>query len=156
MSNIPDDLPGQIRWIADQLADQKRRDRNRKRTGTVAEVDNAKGLARVEISERDGRKYLSPWIPWGEIAAGDTKTHIAPSVGQQVKVVSETGDLTDAEIDMSVPSNANPRPHDGPEMVITRGQVRLFIAGDKVTLDAPTITYKAQSITYEAQSGELA
>ncbi|WP_336810932.1 phage baseplate assembly protein V [Bosea sp. MMO-172] len=163
MSDIPDDLPGQIRWIADQLADQKRRDRNRKRTGTIVEVDNAKGLARVEFSDRDGRKFIGPPMPWGEIAAGETKTHIAPSLNQQVTVISESGDLADGEISMSVPSNANPRPHDGPEMVITRGQVRLFISGDTLTIDAPTIALsgqsiscRAQSISYEASSGELA
>lgn len=156
MSDIPDDLPGQIRWIADQLADQKRRDRNRKRLGTVTEVDHAKGLARVEFSDQGGKKYLGPWMPWGEVASGGTKTHIPPTAGEQVTVISETGDLADGEISMSVPSNANPRPHDGPEAVIQRGQVRLLIADDKVTLDAPTIAYKAQSITYEAASGELA
>lgn len=156
MSDIPNDLPGQIRWLADQIADQKRRDRNRKRLGTVSEVDHKKGLARVEFSDQGGKKFLGPWMPWGEVAAGGTKTHIPPTVGEQVTVISETGDLADGEISMSVPSNANPRPHDGPEAVIMRGQVKLMLSDDKVTLDAPTLVVKAQSLTYEAASGELA
>ena len=127
MSEIPNDLPGQIRWIADQIAEQKRRDRNRKRIGVVREVDYKKGLARAEFSGQGGKAFLGPWMPWGEVASGGIKTHIAPSIGEQVSVTSETGDLADGEISLSVPSNANPRPHDGPEPVITFGKTRLQI-----------------------------
>ena len=134
MSEIPNDLAGQMRWLADQIADQKRRDRNRKRTGSVSEVDHKKGLARVEFSEQGGQKFVGPWMPWGEIASGGVKSHIAPSVGEQVTVVSETGDLADGEISMSVPSNANPRPHDGPEPVLTYGATRLQINDGEVAI----------------------
>ncbi len=42
---------------------------------------------------------------------GHVKTCIMPTVGQQVTVYSENGDLTDAEVDTSLPSNENQRPH---------------------------------------------
>jgi hypothetical protein len=155
MSDVPDTLEGQIRWLADELAEIKRRARNRKRTATVTEIDHAKGLARVKISEPGGKPFLSPWLPWKEIAAGGIKTHIPPTVGEQVSVVSESGDMTDAEIDMSVPSTANPRPHDGPGMVVTKGQVRLQIDDDKVTVNSPEIAFSAPKITYTSGQGSL-
>ena len=69
-----------------------------------------RGLARVKFEERDGRPYLGPWMPWKEIASGGIKSHIPPTVGEQVDVLSESGDLADGVIDMSTPSNENPRP----------------------------------------------
>lgn len=117
-----------------RIADHERRSRNRRRTGTITEVDNSKGLARVKFSEKDQKQYKSPWIPWLEIAAGGTSTHIPPTVGEQVDVVSESGDLTDSVIDFSTHSDQNPRPHNGPEAVIKHGNVRIEISDSKVTI----------------------
>ena len=128
-----------------KVAELDRRARNRKRTGTISEVDNAKGLARVKIADGDQGPYLSPWVPWKEVASGGIKSHIPPTVGEQVDLVSESGDMTDAVIDMSTPSDANPRPHDGPEAVITKGSVRIFISDDHAKIDAPNITFTAGS-----------
>lgn len=114
---------GRIVELERRLADHERRARNRRRTGVVAELDLKKGLARVRLSDKP-RPYITPWIPWQEIAAGGIKTHIPPTVGEQVDVISENGELTDAVIDMSTPSDKNPRPHDGPELVIVRGDAR--------------------------------
>lgn len=127
-----------------KVAEQERRNRNRKRTGTISEVDNAKGLARVQIMDGE-RPYVSPWVPWKEVSAGGTSSHIPPTVGQQVDIVSESGDLTDGVIDFSTHSNANPRPHDGPEAVLQRGSVRILIGDGEVTIDSPAITFTADS-----------
>jgi hypothetical protein len=117
-------LLDQIVEIQRRLADLERRSRNRRRTGTVTEVDHQKGLARVKLSDKP-KPYITPWMPWQEIAAGGIKTHIPPTVGEQVDVISENGELTDAVIDMSTPSDKNPRPHNGPELVIVRGEARI-------------------------------
>lgn len=143
---FPRDLRGQVAWLVQQIGDLKRRDRNRKRTGIISAVDLDKGLARVEFEKRDGKPYLGPWMPWKEIAAGGIKTHIPPTVGEQVDVVSESGDLTDGVIDMSTPSNANPRPHNGPELVITKGGSRIEIADDVVTVTSATVIVKADRV----------
>ena len=148
---IPRTLNGQIADIYRRLAEAERRARNRKRTGTVTEVDNAKGLARVEISRTSGAPFLSPWLPWKEIAAGGIKSHIPPTVGEQVDVVSENGDLTDAVIDMSTPSNQNARPHDGPEAVITKGAVRITISDDETLVQSPTVRVEAENVDVEAE-----
>ena len=109
-------------------------------------VDLKKGLARVKFEERDGAPYLGPWMPWKEVASGGIKTHIPPTVGEQVDVLSESGDLADGVIDMSTPSNENPRPHDGPEAVITKGDVRIEIADDLTTVRSPAVVVYSQSI----------
>ncbi|WP_248304600.1 phage baseplate assembly protein V [Breoghania sp. L-A4] len=136
-----------------RIAELERRGRNAKRTGTVSEVDHAKGLARVMLSEPDGVPFVSPWMPWKEVAAGDIKSHIPPSVGQQVTVSSENGDLTDGEIDMSVPSTANPRPHDGPEAVITKGSVRIEIADALVKIDTPKAVINSDAVHLGGEGG---
>lgn len=143
---IPRTIPEQLAWLANQIADMKRQARNRKRTGKVAEVDHKKGLARVEISKPDGQAFLSPWLPWKEVASGGIKSHIPPTVGEQVDLVSESGDLTDAVIDMSTPSNDNPRPHDGPEAVIVKGNSRLQIGEDVISVSSSKITLTADKL----------
>lgn len=137
-----------------KIAELDRRGRNRKRTGVVSAVDTAKGLARVKFMDGEQGAFLSPWMPWKEIASGGIKSHIPPTVGEQVDVVSESGDLTDAVIDMSTPSNANPRPHDGPEAVITMGGSRITIGGDGVTIRAGKIVLDGE-VHLGGEGGEL-
>lgn len=50
--------------------------------------------------------------------------------------VSESGDLTDGVIDFSTHSNANPRPHDGPEAVIVHGGSRTTLGDGTVEIIA--------------------
>lgn len=79
------------------------------RTGVVTEVDAAAGLARVRLTEGD-TPFVTDWIPWAEPSAGANKTHNPPSVGQQVEITSESGELYDATIQGSLNSDANGRP----------------------------------------------
>lgn len=136
---IPRTLEDQVADLYRRDAERSRRERNRKRTGVVAEVDHAKGVAKVKLSSPGGKDFVTGWLPWKEIASGGIKSHIPPTVGEQVNVVSESGDLTDAEIDMSIPSTANPRPHDGAEAVITKGGSRITIGDDTVVIAASRI-----------------
>lgn len=133
---IPHDLAGQVAELYREVAELKRRARNRKRTGEVVQLDLQKGLARVKLAEPGGTPYLTGWLPWKEIASGGIKAHIPPTVGEQVDVVSESGDGTDAVVEMSTPSTANPRPHDGPEAVIVKGATRLVIGDGTVAITA--------------------
>ncbi|WP_018183992.1 phage baseplate assembly protein V [Kaistia granuli] len=142
--------------IERKIADQDRRARNRRRTGTITEVDNTKGLARVKIGNGDP-PYLSPWVPWKEVSAGGTSSHIPPTVGQQVDLVSESGDLTDGVIDFSTHSNANPRPHDGPEAVIVHGDTRLTLGDGTVEIVADVtikgdLTLEGSRVTHNGQN----
>lgn len=139
-----------------KVAEGERRARNRKRTGTITEVDNAKGLARVKITEGE-KPFISGWVPWKEVSAGGTSSHIPPTVGQQVDVISESGDLTDGVIDFSTHSNANPRPHDGPEAVIVHGGTRMTLGDGTVEIVADVtikgaLTIEGASVTHNAKN----
>lgn len=141
-----------------EVADLRRRARNRRRTGVIHEVDTGKGLARVKIMDGEKGPYLSPWVPWKEISAGGTNAHIPPTKDQQVDVLSESGDLTDGVIDFSTHSNQNPRPHDGPEAVIVHGGTRMTISDGAVeiiadvtikgalTIEGPKVTHNGHDI----------
>jgi phage baseplate assembly protein gpV len=139
-----------------RIEELERKLENRTRTGKVAEVDAEKGLARVEIDkDKDGKPVLSPWIPWKEPAMGAIKTHFPPEVGEQVKITSESGDITDAVIDYSLPSNDNARPHDKPrEGVITIGDMRVHMTGDRFHVKAGTIVFEG-TVHLGGEGGKL-
>lgn len=124
---MADNLADILVELQRRLFEVERRLANHRRTGVIDEIDHGKGVARVKI-EGGEQPFRTGWIPWKEIAAGGISTHIPPTVGQQVDVMSESGDLTDAVIDFSTHSNANPRPHDGPDAVIVKGGVRFSSA----------------------------
>ena len=108
---IPKTLSKQIADLYFRVAEVERRGRNRKRTGTIAEVgtgDNA-GKYRVQLSKPNGKPFLSPWMKARTVGAGGVKIDVVRTVGEQVDVISESGELTDAVIDMSTYSDANSR-----------------------------------------------
>jgi hypothetical protein len=102
-------LPEQLDDMRRRLAELERRVGSQGRTGVVTQVDAARGLARVQLTQGDA-PMLTGWIPWAEPAAGANKTHNPPSVGQQVELTSESGDLHDATIQGSLNSASNGRP----------------------------------------------
>lgn len=144
-----------IRDLYNRIAELERRLQNSKRTGTISEVDAAKGLARVEFKrDEKGQPVLSPWIPWKEIAMGAIKTHFPPSVGEQVDVVSENGDWSDALIETSIPSNANPRPHNKVgEAMIKIGSTSLHMTGSGVTVKTGKYRVEAGKVEYQKSNG---
>ena len=108
---IPRTTDGQIADLYYRIGEMERRARNRKRTGTIAEIGSGEnaGKYRVKISEPGGKPYLSPWMKSRTVGAGGVKLDVVRTVGEQVDVVSESGDLTDAVIDMSTYSDENAR-----------------------------------------------
>ena len=143
------DLPDIIADLYHRIADLERRLQNARRTGTVTEVDHVKGLARVKLGEdpATGKPYISAWVPWKMAAMGATKINVPPSVGQQVDVVSESGDLTDAMIDHALRSNDNPLPAAEPgQGVIVTGTTRIFFSPDRIEMRADQIRLVAGRI----------
>lgn len=163
------DLVDVLRSLTFRVAELERRARNRSRIGTVTEVDPQQGLARVQLATgADGTLFMTGWIPWQEQAAGAARTHFPPSVGQQVRVASQSGDLTDAEIEASVPSNINARPSDegdayviidvggariivndgGGTVYVSVGASQFTLTDGATVLESPTITLKG-TVTVE-------
>lgn len=73
--------------IQTQLADLARRVANMIRTGRVAEVDHAGPRVRVQSGE-----LLTEWLPWQTRRAGNTRTWDPPTVGEQVMILSPSGE----------------------------------------------------------------
>ena len=86
---------------------------------------------------------------------GAIKTHFPPSIGEQVKLESESGDLTDAVIDTSLPSNANPRPHDKlAEAKIQIGDTYILMTADGIEISTGHLRQVARRIDHDQRGGE--
>lgn len=139
---IPKTLTGQVADLYYRLAEIERRARNRKRTGTIAEVGSGEnaGKYRVQLSEPGGKPYFSPWMKTRTVGAGGVKIDVVRTVGEQVDVVSESGDLTDAVIDMSTYSDENARENGGNvPLHIKIGDAVLAMSGAEVRIMAGKI-----------------
>lgn len=134
------DIERAVLDIQYRLAEMERRGRNANRIGTVKaeDIDAEKGLARVTLTDKDGKNYKTGWLPWSEQSAGAAKTHFPPSGEQQVRVRSQNGELSDAEIELSVPSDTNTRASKKADenVLLDRGKTRIAVSdgGDTVTL----------------------
>lgn len=125
-----------------EIGDIQRRLANLFRVGKVAEVDRATGRVKVEF-----QGVTSAWLPWMTGRAGAVKDWNPPSVGEQVCIVSPSGEL---EAGFILPGSINyddkPAPTDaentyrldipsGGTFEIRCGSSTLTFAGGKITLN---------------------
>lgn len=147
MSQLPpDDFLEMLSWLGRKAAEQERRNRTRSRIGTIVEVDAQKGVARVNLNEAG---FKTGWIPWQEQSAGGAKTHWPPTIGQQVRVKSESGDMRDAEIEISMPSEANPRPSQASDE-----RVLLDVGPERSTSTQDGLQYRHEIDTMSHPAGD--
>lgn len=106
-------------------ADSLRLLHNLIRLGTIAEVDAA--AARVRVQSGDN---LTDWRPWLSARAGDSSEWNPPSVGEQVLLLSPSGDLAQAIVLTGIYSDANPAPADSETL-----WRRTFPDGTTITYD---------------------
>lgn len=152
---IPEQIPQQFADIYHRLAEIERRNRNRKRTGTIAEGPDDKGRYRVKISEQGGTPYLSPWVKPKTYAAGGVKMDVVYTEGEQVDLVSESGDLTDSVIEMSTYSEANARENtDNVPLHIKIGSTVIQAGGDSVRITSGTIVLDGE-VHLGGEGGQL-
>ncbi len=160
---LPDTLEGQIGYLFNKIEELERRHHNTNRKGKVAQADYEKGLYRVELLADNGKgePYLTPWIKIKETSAGANRTHYPKSVGAQVAVHSENGDLTDAEISHSLASKDHPPPSDKGDlfMPINVGKAQVFAedGGDSLVLKVGSSSIKMTDgkIVFTAQDIEM-
>lgn len=88
-----------------QLSEILRLLNNMIRTGTILEVNLQDGLCRVQTGE-----LQTTWLNWLTPRAGRSRTWWAPSVGEQVLLLSIGGDLTTAFVLPAIYSDENPAP----------------------------------------------
>lgn len=115
------------------FAELERRLANVVRVGTIQAVENGKVRVRIG-TDPEGKPVLTPWLPWTE-RAGRIKTWMPPSAGEQVRVISPSGDVAQGWIDCGGFSDANPAPSDdAAEHVETIGDVRLIVRNGEFTV----------------------
>lgn len=88
-----------------QLSEILRLLNNMIRTGTILEVNLQDGLCRVQTGE-----LQTTWLNWLTPRAGRSRTWWAPSVGEQVLLLSIGGDLTTAFVLPAIYSDEHPAP----------------------------------------------
>jgi phage baseplate assembly protein V len=87
------------------IAELERRLANLIRDGLIASVDYDAARARVQIGD-----LLTAPLPWYAGRAGGDRTWWAPEVGEQVTVLSPSGELAQGRILPALYSNAAPAP----------------------------------------------
>lgn len=123
------------------------------RHGTVQEVDTAKQLVRLRLGGTEAEPYLSPWIPYGQIAGPSTglKVHAPPTVGQNMTLLSPTGDLRQSVAAPFTWSDQAPSPGSTADPVATYGEVRFDLtpSGLKITAGTAVVDVTTAGITVE-------
>ncbi|WP_037034130.1 phage baseplate assembly protein V [Rahnella sp. WP5] len=93
-----------------QLNDIMRLIGNLVRIGKVSELDLANARCRVKTGSN-----VTAWLPWMTHRAGRTRSWWAPSVGEQVLLLSMGGELNTAFVLPAVFSDASPAPSASPD-----------------------------------------
>lgn len=128
------------------LIELARRLANLIRLGTVAHIDAAQARIRVNTGQ-----ILTDWLPWLALRAGTTSTWSLPSIGEQVVLLSPSGDPAQSIALPAVYSDAHPAPSSNPTehtIVFPDGaHIRYDVATGH--LDATAIT----TVTVSAAAG---
>ncbi|MCX4025168.1 phage baseplate assembly protein V [Spartinivicinus marinus] len=83
------------------------------RPGTIHQVDHQRTRVRVQIDQ-----LTTGWLPWLTTRAGHDQSWWAPEVGEQVIVLSPSGELANGFVLPAVCQNKHPTPsHDPDESV---------------------------------------
>ena len=100
-----------------RLVELARRLANVVRLGVIEEVDAAEARARVRYAEESAA--LTAWLPWMTTRAGGDKSWWAPEVGEQVLLLSPSGELPQAVVLPAIYSTQRAAPSADPEKTLT-------------------------------------
>lgn len=92
------------------LSELNRRLANMIRLGRVAQIDHAECRVRVVSGN-----ILTGWLPWQTSRAGATRTWDPPSVGEQVMIISPSGDHASALVMPAFYCADHPAPDSSPD-----------------------------------------
>ncbi|WP_420023767.1 phage baseplate assembly protein V [Cereibacter azotoformans] len=121
------------------MGDAERRLANVVKFATITAVDAGAARARVTF----GGETESHWLQFSVARAGGARVWSPPTVGEQVMVLSPSGDTGQGVIIGSLPSNSNPSPSsDGGAMVLELGPVKITITagGIEAVVSGVTLT----------------
>ena len=107
------------------ITDIIRRIENMIRLGSIAEVD----LAAVRVRVASGG-IVTGWLPWMHARAGATADWDPPTVGEQVIILSPSGDTAVGIVMTGINSKAHPAPSASPDQCL-----RAYPDGARITYD---------------------
>ena len=111
------------------------------RHGPADTVDAAAGTARLLFGEKDGKKYLSPPVPYSQ-TAGALKIHSPPTPGQQLTMICPNGDVSQGLILPMSWSNQNASPSQaGDANVMTYGGYTFSLKADVLDITGPKFNF---------------
>ncbi len=87
------------------LNDIDRRLANIVRVGTIAELDEAQALVKIDLGDQ-----VTDWLPWATGRSGGNRSWDAHEVGEQVMLFAPSGELAAAVVMGSIPQTAHPAP----------------------------------------------
>lgn len=124
-----------------RVAELERRVAGTMRHGRVAEVNASEAWVRLDFGPATGGgRFLSPKIPYAQIA-GALKVHTPPSEGQQMTMVSPSGDWSQAVAVPMTWSNRNESPSDEEsEHVLTFGDWRITLKEQSLKFECGDLT----------------
>lgn len=116
-----------------QAAETERRGAGMVRTARVVSLDPGKARARVSF----GGETESEWLPFMAMRAGAARVWAPPSVGEQVWVLSESGETAQGIILGAAFQDGIPQPSSTAEAVEVHLGGSLFImTGDRILLSS--------------------
>lgn len=141
-------LVEQVAALSRRIAELERRVEGAVRKGKVMEVDEAKGLARIEVGrDSDGTPQAGPWVRYSQVA-GALKIHTPPTVGQTMMQVAPGGEFEQAALFPLGFSDSNESPGRDENPVITFGALRLHLDGQTLTVTIPKLAIQAGGSTF--------
>jgi phage baseplate assembly protein gpV len=141
--------------LASRVAELERRFSGIMRHGKVEEVNTKEAWVRLDFGQGTQGKFLSPKIPYAQIA-GDLKLHNPPYKGQQMTMLSPSGDWQQAVAVPMTWSKQNEAPSDkGDEHVLTFGDWRITLKDTTLTLENGDVTFKFSGDGYEQTGGHM-
>lgn len=146
-------LPEKLTELYRRIDALERRVSGQVRHGTVHEV--RPGKVRLRLGGDDAAPFLSPWLPYAQIA-GDLKAHIPPSVGQQMTILAPGGDWRQGVAVPMTWSSDNPAPsEDTAENVITFGSWRIELRPDELRINGPKARVQCGDTFLELSEGGM-
>lgn len=138
-----------------QIAELQRRQSNILRSGTVVEVDAAKGRVKVDVGN-EGNPLITPWIRWSE-RAGARKTWSPPSVGEAMTILSGSGEVDGRALAIHGGfTDQNPAPSaDGDAAVFSLGNVTATIIDGGLKLEIGGVTVEITGAGFAITGGTV-
>ena len=145
--------------LTGRVAEGERRQANKEVHGPVTHIDAAQQLARIRLGGTDDEPWLSPWVPYG-VDAGEFKSVIHPSVGQNMTLSSPAGEHRQGTLKPMAFSDANPSPSNDKDTHILAdfNGAQISVTKDALILkkgDKASITLKADSISVKFGDREV-